>query len=62
MNMEWNKNKIPDNQLIKNFINDLRINAGCRKSVKYGENKGQEWALLKQALKTKTVIPVVTVK
>jgi hypothetical protein len=60
--MNWDKKKETDNQLIKKFINDLRINSGGEKSVKYRGNKCQEWILLKQALEVKTVIPVVTVK
>jgi hypothetical protein len=51
--MNWDKTKGTDNQLIKFFINDLQLNSECKKSVKYVENKCQEWAFLKQVLQRK---------
>jgi hypothetical protein len=51
--MNWEKTKGTNNQLIKIFINDLRINSEYGKSMKYEENKSQEWAFLKQILQRK---------
>lgn len=44
--MNWNKNKIPDNQLLQLFINDLQINSECGANAKYVENKRREWLLV----------------